>query len=123
QMWYRHTVSPNDFEIRTDSFGQLGQSQADYMAYTVLAAGSRSVILLYDPFFEQSVGGITSEFLPARITRNQARALLLHEFAHAVWRTFHAGPFGGMTEEELDRAIFEKCFDGGRLPLPRGVTD
>jgi hypothetical protein len=57
---------------------------------------------LYDPFFEKDVGRTTTRFLPDRIDANQARALtILHEYAHSVWRTFHAGPLGGMTQMNL----------------------
>jgi len=94
------------------------------VAWTALAAGNRSVVYLYDAFFERSVGGTTTQFLPDRITTDQARALtILHEFAHAVWRTFHAGPFGGMSSQELDRKIFDLCFDRGKQPLPKGVAE
>ena len=105
-------------------FKRGARGPSDYIAWTTLAAGKRSKVNLYDPFFDKNVGGTTTQFLPDRIDANQARALtILHEFAHSVWRTFHSGPLGGMTTDELDRRIFHDCFDNNRLPLPRGVTD
>jgi hypothetical protein len=120
-------VDPSDNLKAIDSHDGFKRGPRGFrgdVAWTALALGNRSVIYLYDPFFEESVGNTTSQFLPDKISKDQARALtILHEFAHAVWRTFHAGSLGGMSSGELDRKIFDDCFDGGHTPLPKGVGE
>jgi hypothetical protein len=90
------------------------------IAFTI-AAGSHSKIILYNSFFGQTVGGTTTEFRP-ELSPTDARGLtLLHELAHAMYRNFHGVPFF-MSSHDLDRNLYEKCFDSGQTPLPRGIT-
>jgi hypothetical protein len=103
-----------------------GNPDASYapIADTLPAAGSKSRIFLYNPFFSDTVGGTTNQFKPNKISPGEARSLtILHELAHAVWRNFHGlNPFG-MSSDQLDRKIFEQCFHNGQTPLPRGIAE
>lgn len=83
------------------------------------AAGRKSRIFLFNNFFSDTVGGTTRVF---PLSQGQARSLtILHELAHAVYRNFHT-PFS-MSSEELDRKIFEKCYNNGQTPLPQGIAE
>jgi hypothetical protein len=93
------------------------------IAETWPALGSVSMIILYNPFFTKDVGGTTTQFSKPLSTSESRALTMLHELAHAVWRNFHGlAPFQ-MSSNELDEALFQRCFHGGHEPLPKGVAD
>jgi YD repeat-containing protein len=66
-----------------------------------------SSITLYDHFYSNSVGGMTTHF---DLTGAMARAfVLLHETAHNTGRIFHVPGVKAWSQEELDKNIYELC--------------
>ncbi len=108
--------------IKQNGGFQRGSGNED-IASALFPAGSQSSIALHNLFFSRTVGNTTTMFRPdPDQSPTDARALtLLHELAHAMWRNFHGAPFF-MGSDELDRKLYDKCFNSGQSRLPKGIS-
>jgi YD repeat-containing protein len=100
-----------------------GDGKWETIAWTRMLNGvplTEPAVDLYNGFFRDR-----REF---GLSADQTRALtILHELGHVMSKYFHKSLgeiLGGKTvsDEELDRLIFEKCFGTG-TPPPKGVTE